>query len=64
MEEPEDPAHLADIMQAIGYARILFSSDYPHWDFDDPFVAIPPGLGEERRRQIYSGNARALYGFE
>ena len=64
MEEPENPEHLAQIMAAIGFDRILFSSDYPHWDFDDPFVAIPPGLGEERRRQIYSGNAQALYGFD
>lgn len=63
MEEPERPAHLRDIMQAIGFDRILFSSDYPHWDFDDPFVAIPRDLAEARRRQIYSGNARALYGF-
>jgi hypothetical protein len=64
MEEPEKPEHLAQIMEAIGYDRILFSSDYPHWDFDDPFVAVPQSLGEERRRQIYAGNARALYGFD
>jgi hypothetical protein len=50
-------------MAAIGFDRILFSSDYPHWDFDDPFVVVPASLGEERRIQIYSGNARALYGF-
>ncbi len=61
MEEPENPAHLLDVMAATGFDRILFSSDYPHWDFDDPFVALPQNLGDERRRQIYSGNARALY---
>jgi uncharacterized protein len=61
MEEPEDPAHLVEIMEAIGFDRILFSSDYPHWDFDDPFMALPHKLSEEQRRQIYSGNARALY---
>jgi predicted TIM-barrel fold metal-dependent hydrolase len=61
MEETEDPAHLIEIMEAIGFDRILFSSDYPHWDFDDPFVAIPSNLSEARRTQIYSGNARALY---
>jgi predicted TIM-barrel fold metal-dependent hydrolase len=61
MEETEDPAHLIEVMEAIGWDRILFSSDYPHWDFDDPFVAIPAGLSEARKAQIYSGNARALY---
>jgi uncharacterized protein len=64
MEEPENPAHLVDLMTAIGFDRILFSSDYPHWDFDDPFVVVPPSLGDERRRQIYSGNAQTLYRFD
>jgi predicted TIM-barrel fold metal-dependent hydrolase len=63
MEEPDNPAHLIEIMEAVGFDRILFSSDYPHWDFDDPSVAVPQNLNEERRKQIYSGNARALYGF-
>lgn len=63
MEEPENPQHLIDIMEAVGFDRILFSSDYPHWDFDDPFVVLPGSLGDERRARIYSSNARALYGF-
>lgn len=63
MEEPEDKAHLADIIEWIGEDKVMFASDYPHWDFDDPFIAVPPGLGEMRRRKIFSGNAMALYGF-
>jgi hypothetical protein len=61
MEEPDSPAHLADIMEAIGFDRILFSSDYPHWDFDDPFTSLPPSLTDAQRRAIYAGNAQALY---
>jgi hypothetical protein len=61
MEETEDPAHLIDIMAAIGFDHILFSSDYPHWDFDDPFAALPVGLDDERKAKIYAGNAHALY---
>jgi hypothetical protein len=41
----------------------MFASDYPHWDFDDPYVALPPALDEKQRTKIYAGNARALYGF-
>jgi predicted TIM-barrel fold metal-dependent hydrolase len=41
----------------------LFASDYPHWDFDDPLVALPPALDEGRRANIFAGNARALYRF-
>jgi hypothetical protein len=48
-------------MSWIGLDRILFSSDYPHWDFDDPFMAMPASLTDEQRRRIYAGNAKALY---
>ena len=61
MEETDKPAELIDVMEWIGFDRLLFASDYPHWDFDDPFIALPPSLSEERRNQIYSGNAKALY---
>ena len=61
MEETEEPDHLIEVMNWIGMDRIMFSSDYPHWDFDDPFVTLPPSLTDEQRRTIYAGNARALY---
>ena len=64
MEEPENPEHLVDIMNWIGWDRVMFASDYAHWDFDDPFVAIPAAFGDEKRLKILSGNARALYGFD
>ncbi|MEN0076562.1 MAG: amidohydrolase family protein [Paracraurococcus sp.] len=62
MEEPERGAHLIDIMGWIGWDRILFASDYPHWDFDDPRQALPGLIPAEHRAGIYGGNARALYG--
>ena len=39
---------------------LLFSSDYPHWDFDDPFAAfkdVPDAL----KRRIFYENAAELY---
>jgi len=63
MEEPERGQHLSDIMEWVGWDHILFASDYPHWDFDDPRAALPGFLSPERRAAIYGGNARALYGF-
>jgi predicted TIM-barrel fold metal-dependent hydrolase len=62
MEEAEDPAHVLDAMRWIGFDRILFASDYPHWDFDDPVRAIPPNLSDEQRRMIFAGNARKVFG--
>jgi uncharacterized protein len=61
MEEPRDRRQVLDMMEWIGWDRLLFASDYPHWDFDDPFRAFPAGLDPEHRRQILSTNARAVY---
>jgi predicted TIM-barrel fold metal-dependent hydrolase len=47
MEEPEVGRHLKDVMGWIGWDRILFATDYPHWDFDDPRAALPATLPEE-----------------
>ena len=55
------PDHALDAMRWIGFDRILFASDYPHWDFDDPAMALPPGLGDEARRMVLADNARAVY---
>ena len=63
IDEPDEARHLRSLIEWVGVDRLLFSSDYPHWDFDDPFVALPASLGKERCQQIYSGNAKALYGF-
>ncbi|MBM3528796.1 MAG: amidohydrolase [Alphaproteobacteria bacterium] len=61
MEETENPDHLIEVMEWIGFDRIMFSSDYPHWDFDDPFTSLPPSLTIAQRRMVYADNARALY---
>jgi uncharacterized protein len=61
MDEPQNRKHALDMMEWIGWDRLLFSSDYPHWDFDDPFRAFPTEMPRERHRQILSGNARGVY---
>jgi uncharacterized protein len=63
MEEPDDRRHLTETMEAIGWDRLLFASDYPHWDFDDPFRAFPASVPKDRVRQIFSANARSVYRF-
>jgi predicted TIM-barrel fold metal-dependent hydrolase len=62
VEEPDDPAHLADIMGWIGWDRVMFSTDYPHWDYDDPRQAFKFGLTAGQRAAVFRDNARALYG--
>ena len=63
MEEPEHLAWLPEALERSGVQdRLMFSTDYPHWDFDSPTDAIPDTLGEEMRRKIYYKNACDLYG--
>jgi predicted TIM-barrel fold metal-dependent hydrolase len=62
VEEPDDPQHIADIMGWIGWDRVMFSTDYPHWDFDDPRQAFKFRLSPEQRALVFRDNARALYG--
>ncbi len=61
MEEPETRSHLLETMEWIGWDRLLFSSDYPHWDFDDPFRAFPANIGDARKRQILAVNGKSVY---
>jgi predicted TIM-barrel fold metal-dependent hydrolase len=66
MEEPDPPRlqHLLDTMGWIGWDRILFASDYPHWDFDDPDRALPHVLDPAAKAAIRHRNAEAVYDFK
>ena len=61
IEEPEPRIHLAETLDWIGWDRILFATDYPHWDFDDPAQALPFKMTDEQRRGIFQENAKAVY---
>ncbi|GAA1852802.1 amidohydrolase family protein [Pseudonocardia ailaonensis] len=43
--------------------RLMFSSDYPHWDYDSPAEALPHDLPTDVRQSIMADTAAALYGF-
>ncbi len=63
IEEPEDPEDLRQTFEWIGWDRMVYSSDYPHWDFDDPRYAFRIKLAPEQERKILRDNAMAVYGF-
>lgn len=45
--------------------RLLYASDYPHWDFDTPSTVYDlPFLDEESKRRILGQNAAELFGFD
>lgn len=60
--EPDRPEHLRSICDIISADRtLLFSSDYPHWDFDNPTRSLS-ALGEAMQGRIKAANAEALFG--
>jgi uncharacterized protein len=61
MEETEDPAHLQDVIGWIGWDRLMYSSDYPHWDYDDPRQALNFRMTPAQRDGILRDNAKKLY---
>ena len=64
IEEPERPEDMLSTLEWIGSDRVMFSTDYPHWDQDDPRYAFKAPLPEEAKRRIFRDNAMALYGFD
>jgi predicted TIM-barrel fold metal-dependent hydrolase len=65
LEEPEKPEHLAHLFDQLDLDdHILFSSDYPHHDFDDPRrVLRAVDIGASRREKILGENAAGLFRF-
>ncbi len=65
IEEPADPDHLLQAIEHFGADdKILFATDYPHWDYDDPNRAFPARMPKELKRKILSENAKKLYNFD
>lgn len=61
-ELPEQFDEVYGMFERYGFGnRLMFSSDYPHWDMDAPFESLPAGLAPERKRRILASNAEQLY---
>ena len=65
IEEPErvsDRESVYQMFEESGFAdRLMYSSDYPHWDFDSPYEAVPITFPIERRRRLLGQNASTLF---
>jgi len=61
IEEPENNRHLLDTLRWVGTDRLMFSTDYPHWDFDDPRYAFKVPLSPTERARIFRDNAKSVY---
>ena len=62
IDEPGSDAEFAVMLDQIGMTdHIMFSTDYPHWDFDAPDRALPRSLSQDVRRAILHDNAHRCY---
>jgi predicted TIM-barrel fold metal-dependent hydrolase len=62
LPEPKRRRHLHVLCEIAQAERtLMFSSDYPHWDYDDPRHALT-ALPREIRRRVMSDNAVETYG--
>jgi len=65
--EPEEST-LPYAIERIGDDKIVFASDYPHWDGMFPYVVSTirerKDISEDSKRKILGENAKKLYGWE
>jgi predicted TIM-barrel fold metal-dependent hydrolase len=65
MDEPDDPEDLNRVIRHLALDdRLMYASDYPHWDFDSPSRALPRTIGAELKEKIFSRNAGSLFRFD
>ncbi len=67
LEEPLDASQMKLVFELLGPESILFASDFPHWDFDNPSTivqTIRKNLDDEAFETVLNENARAVFGID
>ena len=65
IEEPPKQEYFHQLLAQLDLNdKLMFATDYPHWDFDSPEYALPKSLAPALKRKIMADNARTLYQFE
>lgn len=64
LEEPREMHYMETAIEMLGGPdRLMYSSDYPHWDFDRPSsITELPFLSEKEKEQIMWKNAAEVFG--
>jgi hypothetical protein len=61
IEEPERAGQFRALLDRLQGVRVVYSSDYPHWDYDDPVGFLPEPVDHATMRAIMHDNAAQLY---
>jgi predicted TIM-barrel fold metal-dependent hydrolase len=61
VEEPETNEQLRQLLELMdGDELLLYASDFPHWDFDNPDRTLTT-VSPEVRRRIFADNASEVF---
>lgn len=64
MEDPAGPGNIQTLFELINAEeRLVYSSDFPHFDYDYPSILTIPDLPQGILSQIFGGNALEVYDF-
>lgn len=59
----EDVDFVESVFDHVGVDQIMYASDYPHWDYDEPSVIQRlPFLDEGEKAKVLGGNANRVFG--
>jgi len=62
IEEPDNHDHLLQMFEMLHAEKtVIFASDYPHWDFDNPLTAFS-FFPSHLKRRIFVDNVVDFYG--
>ena len=64
MEVPKNEEYLEFVIDMIGGPdRLMYASDYPHWDYDLPeVISQRPFLSDDEKQRILAGTAEEVFG--
>lgn len=62
IDEPEKAEHLAELLEEFCADNVVFATDYPHFDFDDPETAFPRSFPVALRDKILRDNGKVFFG--
>jgi uncharacterized protein len=63
LDEPEQLRDLWTLLELLDADRtLMFSSDYPHWDTDDPLLILNTRIPKPMREAVAAGTARECFG--
>jgi hypothetical protein len=66
LEGFDSPEYLANIVRMLGVENLMFSSDFPHFDYDEPeavFARLRRSTDDEELTGIYGGTALEVFDF-